>query len=98
VKGLNGGFRHWQVSGVAISSVAACFSSQNIQSVDFASFQPSRSQHNPFRLVFGLHLCPTTTCLPPFCTISFATPLTQRKIPDTTSHIKIFNLIWQELL
>jgi len=38
VKGLNGGFRHWQVSGLAISSVAACFSIPNIHGVDFASF------------------------------------------------------------
>jgi len=28
------------VSGLAISSIAACFSSPNIHSVDFASFQP----------------------------------------------------------
>ena len=35
VKGLNGGLRHWRVFG---SSVAACFSSPNVHSVDFASF------------------------------------------------------------
>ena len=36
VKGSNGGFRHWQVSGLTISSVAACFSSPIVHSVDYA--------------------------------------------------------------
>ena len=36
VKGSNGGFRHWQVSGLAVSIVAACFSSPNVHSVDCA--------------------------------------------------------------
>ena len=43
------------VSGLAISSVAACFSNPSVHSVDFALVQPLRSQHNPSRLVFGLH-------------------------------------------
>ena len=34
--------------------------SPNIHTVDCASFQPLRSQHNPSRLVFELHWCPTT--------------------------------------
>ena len=60
VKHQNGGSRHWQVPGLAISSVAACFSSSNVHSVDFASYQPLRSRHNLPWLVFGLHWCPTT--------------------------------------
>jgi len=60
VKGLNGGFRHWQVSGLVISSVAASLSSLNVHTINCASFQPLRSQHNPSRLVFGLHWCFTT--------------------------------------
>ena len=43
VKGSNGDFWHWQVSGLAISCLAAFFSSSNVDSVDFASFQPLRS-------------------------------------------------------
>ena len=43
------------MSGLAISNVAACFSSPNVNNVDFASFQPLKSQYNPSRLVFGLH-------------------------------------------
>jgi len=39
VKGSNGGFWHWIVSGLAIISVAA---SPNFHSVDLASFQPLR--------------------------------------------------------
>ena len=38
VKGLNGGFRHWQVSEVAISSVAVSLSSPNIHTVDLLHF------------------------------------------------------------
>ena len=60
LKGSNGGFRHWQVSGLAVSSVAACFSSPNVHSVNFASFQPLKNQQSPSRLVFGLNWCPTT--------------------------------------
>jgi len=41
-----------QVLGLAISRVAACFSSPKILCDDFASFQPSRSQHNPSELFF----------------------------------------------
>ena len=48
------------MSGLAISSVAASFSSPNVHTVDCASFQPLRSQHNPSRLVFGFHYGPTT--------------------------------------
>jgi len=55
VKGSNGGFRHWQEIRLAILRVAASFSSPNTHTVDYASFQPLRSQHNPSRLVFGLH-------------------------------------------
>jgi len=51
VKGSDGGFRHWD--GLVISTVAASFSSPNVQTVDFASFQPLRSQYNPSRLVLG---------------------------------------------
>jgi len=43
------------VSGLAISSVAACFSIPNVHSVDFASFPPLSSQHNPSGLVSGFH-------------------------------------------
>ena len=53
--GSNGGFRYWQVSGLAIIGVAASFSSPNVHTVDCASLKPLRSQHNPSRLVFGLH-------------------------------------------
>ena len=53
VKGSNGGFWNWQVSGLAISSVAANFSSLNKNSVDFALFQPLRSQHSR---IFGFYL------------------------------------------
>ena len=50
--------QHWRVSGLPISSVAACFTSTNVHSVDFASFQPFRSQHSLSRLVSGLQSCP----------------------------------------
>ena len=43
MKGSNGGFWHWWLSGLAISIVAACFSSQNIHSVGKALFQLLRS-------------------------------------------------------
>ena len=55
VKGSNGRFRHRQVSGLAISSIAASLGSPNVHTVDCASFQALRSQHSPSRLVFGLH-------------------------------------------
>ena len=53
-------------------SVTACFSSSNIHGVDFALFQPLRSQHNPSRLVFGLHQCPTIILN--YITFSFILP------------------------
>ena len=86
VKGLHDGFRHWQVSELAISSVAACFSSLNVCSVDFASFQLSRSQHNPFRLNFELHPCPTTILYYNLCPLVHPPPPTQCK---TTSHVQL---------
>jgi len=42
MKGLNGGFWHWQVSGLILSSIVACFSSPDVHSVDFAA-QPSHA-------------------------------------------------------
>ena len=45
---------------MAIIQYCCLFSSPNVRSVDFASFQPLRSQCNPSRLVFGLHWCPNT--------------------------------------
>jgi len=52
VKGSNGGFRHWQVFGLAISSVAASLSSPNVHTVDCASFQALKSQHSPLQVGF----------------------------------------------
>ena len=52
-------------SGLAIS--VNCFSSPNVHNVDFASFQPLRSQQSPSKLVLGF-----THALPPFCTLTFA--------------------------
>ena len=46
----------------------------NVQGVDFASFQPLRSQHSPPRLVFGLYLCPTTILYSNLC-LPFHPPL-----------------------
>ena len=43
MKGWNENFQHWQVSRLAISSVAAYFDSPNIQSVDLASYQLLRA-------------------------------------------------------
>jgi len=91
---VKGSFRLWQVSGLAISSVATCLSSPNVHSVDFASFQPLRSQHSPSRLVST------------FCTITFPPGSIPHhppnvNIPDTTSHVqlaKFFYPIWWELL
>jgi len=77
---------HWQVT---VSSAAACFSSPNIHSVDFASFQPLRSQHNSSRLVFG--------ALPKFWTITFSSQSIPHhppnvNIPDqSTSHVQPTN-------
>ena len=90
MEGWNGGFRHWQVSGLAISSIAACFSSPSIRSVDFASFQPLKRQHSPSRLVCGFHSCPN------FCTITFAHHSIPHCLPnvnmtDTTSHVQLAN-------
>jgi len=58
LKGSNGSFRHWQVSGLTISRIAACFSCPNVHSVDCASFKPLRSQHNRSRLIFWASLVP----------------------------------------
>ena len=66
MKGSNGGFKHWQVSGLAISS---CFSSADVHSVDCASFQPLRSMDNPSRLVFGF-----SSALPQFLTMPVHPP------------------------
>ena len=88
MKGSNGGFRHWQVSGPAISGVAACYSSTN---VDFASFQPLRSQHKPSRLVFCLHLCPTTILYCNFCPPFPAHPMqTFMILPGMSIYSQIF--------
>ena len=91
-----GGFRYWQVSGLAISSVAACFSSANIHSVDFASFQPIRSQHIASRLILYYNLFlpvhpPTTHPMKASLILHF----------PCTKHVpfaKFFHLIWRELL
>ena len=50
---------------LVIFRVAVCFSSPNIHSVDFTSFQPRKSQQSTFRKVFGLYLC-LTSILPYF--------------------------------
>ena len=61
------------MSGLAKPSVAACFSSPNIHSVDIflLHFNHSlRSQHSPSKLIFGLYSCPTfnlySNLCPPF--------------------------------
>ena len=88
MKGLNGSFWHWQVSGMAISSVAACINSPNIHSIDCTSFQLLRSQHSPSKLILGF-----TRTLPLFCALTSAYcsipchPL-YKSIPDTTSFIQ----------
>ena len=84
-EGSNGVFMHWQVSGLAIC-VAACFSSPNVQGVDCVSFQPFGSQHNPSRMIFGLHS--------PFCTTIFAHHSIHHcppnvNISDAASHVQL---------
>ena len=100
MKGSNGSFWHWWVLGLAISSVAACFSSPNIHSVDFALFKSLGNQHQPFRLVFGLYTCPTTILYSKFC-LPFRLPL-----PTLCEHLwhylarptsQIFYFVWWEL-
>ena len=96
MKGSIDSFWHWQVSGLAISSVAACFGSPNIHSVDIASFQPLKSQHSSFKLVFGLYSCPTSIlysnlCLPfhppPTRSWAFLTLLCSSNSPDFLSDL-----------
>ena len=88
MKGLNGGFKHWRVSGLAISSVAACFGSPNVYSVDFALFQPLRNQHSPSRLVLRLYSCPTTILHYNLCLHFIPHHSPNVNIPDTSLHFQ----------
>jgi len=65
VKGSNGGFWHWWVSGLALSSVDACFSSSNVHSVDFASFLSQQAALSTWFMGF-------TCAQPSFCTLALA--------------------------
>jgi len=58
VKGSNGGFRHWPVSGLAISSVAACFSNPNVHSVYFAFISAIKEPAHLFQAGFWASLVP----------------------------------------
>jgi len=89
---------YWQVS---VSSGAACFSSPNNHSTDFALFQPLRSQHKSSRLDFGLHSCPTTILYYKLC-LPFHPPHPPNvNISYTTLHVQVVKFlcfIWQDLL
>ena len=89
VKSLIGGLWHWWVCELAISSVAACFSSPNIHRVDFAIFLPLRSQHSPFNLVFRLYSCPTPILTLIFACLSIRPHLPNVSIHDTTSLVQL---------
>ena len=67
----------------------ADYHSPNVHSVDFASFQPLRSQHSPSRLVFGLYLYPTTILYSNLCPPFHPHHPLNVNIPDTTSHVQL---------
>jgi len=90
VNGPNDSFWHWKVSGLAIFSVAACFSSRNIHSVDFLlhfSYQRASTAMPSCFLVFN-------RALPPFYALAFACHSIPHHTPnvsisDTTSLIQL---------
>jgi len=85
---------------LCISSVAASFGSPNVHSVDCASFQPLRSQHNPIQAGF---LGPTTILNCNLFPLVHPPPSTQWKHPwyylaRPTSQFFLKLAIWRELL
>ena len=95
----NGSFRHWQVSGLATSSVAAFFIAVHCRFCFISAIEEPSQPHPGWFLGF-------TSALPQFWTITFSCQSIPHhppnvNIPDTTSHVQpanFFYLIWWELL